>query len=81
MNSVNRVRPTVQFQCVSLCPFEYVRIVREPGKGINHIPKPKTVVERYWRWCGRAVIAARLADTETKANAGGSGGKRTDSAV
>jgi len=51
MNSVNRVRPTVQFQCVSLCPFVYVRIVREPGKGINHIPKPKAVVERYMNMC------------------------------
>lgn len=54
MNSVNRVRPTVQFQCVSMCPFAYVQIVSEPGKGINHIPKPKAVVERYWNICRRA---------------------------
>lgn len=81
MNSLNRVRPAVQFQCVSLCPFVYVQIVREPGKAINHIPKRKAVVERYWNMCRRAGIAARLADAESQVNTGGSGGKRTDSAV
>jgi len=54
MNSVNRVRPTVQFQCVSLCPFVYVRIVREPGKPNNHSLKSRSVVERYWNMCRRA---------------------------
>ncbi len=54
MNSVNRVRTTVQFQCVSLCPFVYVRIVREPGKANNHSPKSRSVVERYWNMCRRA---------------------------
>lgn len=52
MNSVNRVRPTVQFKCITACPFAYVRIVREPGKGINHIPKSKAVVDRYMKMCG-----------------------------
>lgn len=60
MNSVNRVRPAVQLQCVSLCPFVYVRIVREPGKPINHSPKSRSVVERYWNRCRRAAMKAKL---------------------
>ena len=51
MNSLNRVRPTVQFKCIAACPFTYVQIVREPGKVINHIPKRKAVVERYMKMC------------------------------
>jgi hypothetical protein len=48
MNSVNRVRPSVQFQCVSLRPFVYVQIVREPGKPDNHKVEERSVVERKW---------------------------------
>lgn len=81
MNSVNRVRPTVQFQCVSLCPFVYVRIVREPGKPINHKVEPKDVVAKDWSVFTAAGIAARQAATESKAIVGGSSGNRTDSAV
>lgn len=81
MNSLNRVRPAVQFQCVSLCPFVYVQIVREPGKPDNHKVVPDSVVLKEWIEFYGAGSVARLADTETKVIAGGSGGKRTDSAV
>lgn len=81
MNSLNRVRPPVQFQCVSLCPFVYVQIVREPGKPDNHKEVSDSVVLKKWIEFYGAGSAARLADTETKVTAGGSGGKRTDSAV
>jgi len=81
MNSVNRVRPTVQFQCVSLCPFVYVRIVREPGKPINHKVETNDVVATDWNAFTAAGIAARQATAESKAIAGGSDGKRTDSSI
>lgn len=78
MNSVNRVRPTVQFQCVSLCPFVYVRIVREPGKPINHSIEREDVVADWNSFCTEAAKAYKA---EAKSVAGGSCGKRTDSAV
>lgn len=48
MNSVNRVRPVVQFQCISQRPWVYVEIVREPGKPINHRVEQRSVVEEHW---------------------------------
>lgn len=81
MNSLNRVRPAVQFQCVSLCPFVYVQIVREPGKPDNHKEVPASVVLKEWiEFYGDGSVA-RMADAETQVIAGGSCGKRTDSAV
>ncbi len=48
MNSVNRVRPVVQFQCISQRPCVYVEIVREAGKPINHKVERRSVVEEHW---------------------------------
>lgn len=59
MNSLNRIQPSVQFQCISLRPFAYVQIVREPGKGINHTLKSRAVVERYWNMCRRAAMKSQ----------------------
>lgn len=59
MNSVNRVRPVVQFQCISQRPCVYVEIVREPGKPINHKAQCKSVVEESWNKFNSEGIKAR----------------------
>lgn len=81
MNSVNRVRPAVQFQCVSLCPFVYVQIVREPGKPDNHKVVPASVVLQKWIEFYLPGYLARLAASNNNAIGGGSGGNRADSGV
>ena len=64
MNSVNRVRPAVQFQCVSLRPCVYVQIVREPGKPDNHKVVPASVVLKKWIEFYVAGYLARIAKAE-----------------
>ncbi|ADW73403.1 hypothetical protein Rahaq_1785 [Rahnella aceris] len=61
MNSVNRVRPAVQFQCVSQRPCVYVQIVREPGKPDNHKVVPASVVLKKWIEFYVAGYLARIA--------------------
>lgn len=62
MNSVNRVRPVVQFQCISQRPCVYVEIVREPGKCSNHSIAREDVVARWNKFNSEGIKARQPKD-------------------